>query len=94
MSVTHNPAVGCSCVASSSGLAARSALQPAQGQLDRSIWIDDGLGDAVTAGPVDSVYPVLLGDMPAPRLRAYPTYTVIAEKLHAIGLLGIANSRL
>jgi len=32
--------------------------------------------------------------MPAPRLRAYPTYTVIVEKLHAIALLGMTNSRL
>ena len=56
--------------------------------------IDVGFGDAVTPGPVDSVYPVLLGDLPAPRLRAYPTYTVIAEKLHAIALLGMTNSRL
>lgn len=38
--------------------------------------IDVGFGDAVTSAPVDSVYPVLLEDMPAPQLRAYPTYTV------------------
>jgi predicted nucleotidyltransferase component of viral defense system len=56
--------------------------------------IDVGFGDAVTPAPVDSVYPVLLDDLPAPRLRAYPTYTVIAEKLHAIALLGMSNSRL
>lgn len=56
--------------------------------------IDVGFGDAVTPGPVDSVYPVLLEDMPAPRLRAYPTYTVVAEKLHAIALLGMTNGRL
>jgi predicted nucleotidyltransferase component of viral defense system len=56
--------------------------------------IDVGFGDAVTPGPEDSVYPVLLGDLPAPRLRTYPTYTVVAEKLHAIALLGMANSRL
>jgi len=56
--------------------------------------IDVGFGDAVTPAPVDSVYPVLLDDLPAPRLRTYPTYTVIAEKLHAIALLGITNSRL
>jgi predicted nucleotidyltransferase component of viral defense system len=56
--------------------------------------IDVGFGDAVTPAPVDSVYPVLLADLPAPRLRAYPTYTVIAEKLHAIALLGMTNSRL
>jgi len=56
--------------------------------------VDVGFGDAVTPGPVDSVYPVLLDDLPAPRLRAYPTYTVVAEKLHAIELLGMTNSRL
>ena len=27
-------------------------------------------------------------------MRAYPVYTVIAEKLHAIAMLGMANSRL
>ena len=56
--------------------------------------IDVGFGDAVTPAPVDSVYPVLLDDLPAPKLRAYPTYTVISEKLHAIALLGMTNSRL
>lgn len=56
--------------------------------------IDVGFGDAVTPGPVDSVYPVRLDDLPAPRLRTYPTYTVVAEKLHAIVLLGMTNSRL
>lgn len=55
--------------------------------------IDVGFGDAVTPGPVDAVYPVLIEDLPAPRLRAYPTYTVVAEKLHAIALLGMTNSR-
>ena len=56
--------------------------------------IDIGFGDAVTPSPVHAVYPVLLDDMPAPQLRTYPVYTVIAEKLHAIALLGITNSRL
>jgi len=56
--------------------------------------IDIGFGDAVTPGPVDATYPVLINDLPAPRLRTYPVYTVIAEKLHAIALLGMTNSRL
>ena len=56
--------------------------------------IDIGFGDAVTPGPVHSVFPVLIADLPAPRLRTYPVYTVIAEKLHAIVLLGMTNSRL
>src|SRR5690606_5627816 len=33
--------------------------------------IDIGFGDAVTPGPVDATYPVLLADLPAPRLRTY-----------------------
>ena len=56
--------------------------------------IDIGFGDAVTPGPVHAVYPVLIEELPAPRLRTYPAYTVVAEKLHAIALLGMTNSRL
>lgn len=56
--------------------------------------VDVGFGDAVTPGPTDSIYPVLLDDLPAPRLRTYPVYTVIAEKLHAVVVLGMVNSRL
>ncbi|HBD9237991.1 TPA: nucleotidyl transferase AbiEii/AbiGii toxin family protein [Legionella pneumophila] len=58
------------------------------------IRIDIGYGDAVTPGPIDAHYPVLLSDLPAPKIRTYPIYTVIAEKLHAIALLGMANGRL
>lgn len=58
------------------------------------VQIDIGFGDAVTPRPVEAVYPVLLDDLPAPRLRTYPVYTVVAEKLHAIALLGMTNSRL
>lgn len=67
------------------------------GELARArckVQIDIGYGDAVTPEPVDSLYPVLLNDLPAPRLRTYPVYTVVAEKLHAIALLGMTNSRL
>jgi Nucleotidyl transferase AbiEii toxin, Type IV TA system len=48
----------------------------------------------VTPGPSDAVSPTLLDDLPAPHLRAYPVYTVIAEKLHAVVVLGMVNSRL
>ncbi|WP_417473300.1 nucleotidyl transferase AbiEii/AbiGii toxin family protein [Luteimonas mephitis] len=55
---------------------------------------DVGFGDAVTPEPVESDYPVLLEEMPAPRLRVYPRETVFAEKFEAITSLGIANSRM
>lgn len=57
------------------------------------VQIDIGFGDAVTPGPVDATYPVLLADFAAPQLRTYPVYTVVAEKLHAMVLLGMTNSR-
>lgn len=56
--------------------------------------VDVGFGDAVTPAPIPALYPTLIDDLPAPRLRTYPVYTVIAEKLHAITLLGMTNSRL
>lgn len=56
--------------------------------------IDVGFGDAVTPEPVDAVYPVLIADFAAPHLRTYPVYTVVAEKLHAMVLLGMTNNRL
>lgn len=57
------------------------------------LQIDIGFGDAVTPGPVDTAYPTLL-DFPAPVIRAYPRETVVAEKLQAMVMLGIANSRM
>lgn len=58
-----------------------------------SLQVDIGFGDAVTPSPEAVKYPVLIEDLPAPQLRAYPKYTVIAEKFHAICLLGMANTR-
>jgi hypothetical protein len=55
------------------------------------VVIDVGFGDAVEAAEME--LPVLL-DLPAPKLRAYPRESVIAEKFHAMVLLGRANSRM
>jgi predicted nucleotidyltransferase component of viral defense system len=57
------------------------------------ITVDIGFGDAVEPGVEDINLPVLL-DMPSPHLRAYPPETVIAEKFHAMVVLGRANSRM
>lgn len=58
-----------------------------------SLQIDVGFGDVITPAPVEAVFPTLLA-MPASRLRAYPRVTVVAEKLHAMVSLGMANSRM
>ncbi len=57
------------------------------------ITVDIGFGDAVEPGVEDIDLPVLL-DRPSPHLRAYPPETVIAEKFHAMVVLGRANSRM
>ncbi len=57
------------------------------------LQIDVGFGDAITPEATFVQYPPLL-DFPAPRLRAYPRETVVAEKLQAMVQLGMANSRM
>ena len=59
-----------------------------------ALQVDIGFGDAVTPAPQAISYPVLLDDLPAPQLRAYPKYTVVAEKFHAVCLLGMTNTRM
>lgn len=59
-----------------------------------ALQVDIGFGDAVTPAPESVSYPVLLQGLPAPRLRTYPKYTVVAEKFHAVCLLGMANTRM
>lgn len=55
--------------------------------------VDVGFGDAVVPEPRWLDYPELL-DLGAPRLLGYPPEATLAEKLHAILVLGFANSRM
>lgn len=57
------------------------------------VQVDVGIGDAIVPEPEWIEYPSLL-DLPRPRLRAYRPETAIAEKLHAMVVLGVANSRM
>jgi predicted nucleotidyltransferase component of viral defense system len=64
------------------------------GNLPLNVQIDVGFGDAVSPDPLELDYPVLLDQLPSPRLRTYPPETVIAEKFEAMVKLGLANSRM
>lgn len=57
------------------------------------LQVDVGFGDAVTPRAEEATFPPLL-DFPAPRLRVYPTPSVVAEKFQAVVALGIANTRM
>lgn len=56
--------------------------------------IDIGFGDAVEVERQFTEIPSFLEDLPTPKLKVYPVYTVIAEKFHAMIVLGKANSRM
>ena len=67
------------------------------GSLDRArinVQIDIGFGDVITPGPEIVEFPNLLPDFKAPKIRAYPVYTVFAEKLEAAVRLGEGNGRM
>jgi predicted nucleotidyltransferase component of viral defense system len=57
------------------------------------LQVDLGSGDVVTPAPENGTFPALL-DFPAPNIRSYPIYTVVAEKFEAMVKLGITNTRM
>jgi hypothetical protein len=57
------------------------------------LQVDVGFGNAIVPGAQDEEYPTLLNG-PPPLIRAYPREAVVAEKLHAMVVLGSATSRL
>lgn len=71
----------------------RIGLRVRLGNARQDLQIDVGFGDAVTPEPAEIDYPVLL-DSPPPRIRAYPCEAVIAEKLQALVVFGVAISRM
>lgn len=57
------------------------------------LQIDIGFGDVVVPGTQDIDYPALL-EFPAPKLRAYPRETVVAEKFQAMVRFAALTSRM
>lgn len=58
-----------------------------------ALQVDVGFGDVVTPGVQEIEYPTLL-DFDAPRLNGYTPETTIAEKLQAMVVLDMANTRM
>jgi predicted nucleotidyltransferase component of viral defense system len=71
----------------------RITLTASLGTAEIPVQVDVGFGDAITPAPEEVEFPTLL-EMPAPRLRAYPKETVVAEKCEAMVSLGMGNSRM
>lgn len=71
----------------------RITLSAFLGKARIPVQIDVGFGDVVIPRAEIISYPTLL-DFPAPSISACPRETVVAEKFHAMVILGIANSRM
>ena len=71
----------------------RATIEARVGKASLRVQVDIGIGDAVTPAPEWMDYPGLL-DLPRARLRVYSRGSVVAEKLHAMVLLGVRNSRM
>jgi predicted nucleotidyltransferase component of viral defense system len=59
-----------------------------------TLQVDVGYGNAIVPAVEEPAYPVLLEEFPPPRIRAYPRESVLAEKIHAIIVRGVTNSRM
>jgi predicted nucleotidyltransferase component of viral defense system len=57
------------------------------------LQIDVGFGDAIIPAPSLTTVPSMFG-MDPPQVLAYPRETVVAEKLHAMVILDISNTRM
>lgn len=70
----------------------RVKLPARLGTAKLTLQVDVGLGDVIDPPAQAEKYPVLVAG-PVPVIRVYPREAVIAEKLHAMVVLGTANSR-
>lgn len=73
-------------------LGLRAKFDATLGRIRLRYQVDVGLGDAVFPPEVEIVPGGLLG-MPMASVRAYTPYSTLAEKLEAVAVLGLANSR-
>ena len=72
----------------------RAVMQARLTEARIHVQIDFGFGDAITPGAMAIQFPTLLAGMPAPNVLAYPTETIVAEKVEAMVQLGLSNSRM
>jgi predicted nucleotidyltransferase component of viral defense system len=72
----------------------RAVMQARLAEARIHVQIDVGFGDAITPAATGLQFPTLLADMPSPDVLAYPTETIVAEKVEAMVHLGLSNSRM
>ena len=72
----------------------RVTIEAGLDTIKQRLQIDIGFSDIITPAPVTLIYPVLIDELANPIIQACTIETVMAEKFHAMIILGNFNSRM
>ncbi|MBA4313540.1 MAG: hypothetical protein C0417_13025 [Chlorobiaceae bacterium] len=72
----------------------RVRVEASLGGMKEVLWMDVAFGDKIIAGPHQTDFPVLLEEMPVPKINVYSIESSIAEKFEALVKLSFVSSRM
>jgi predicted nucleotidyltransferase component of viral defense system len=72
----------------------RVRVEASLGGMKEVLWMDVAFGDKIIAGPYQTDFPVLLEEMPVPKISVYSIESSIAEKFEALVKLSFVSSRM
>ncbi len=72
----------------------RVRVEATLGGIKEVFWIDVAFGDKIVGGPYQTDFPVLLEQMPVPKINVYSIESSIAEKFESLVKLSFLTSRL
>lgn len=64
------------------------------GGMKEVLWMDVAFGDKLVGGPSQTEFPVLLEEMPVPKINVYSIESSIAEKFESLVKLSFVSSRM
>lgn len=72
----------------------RVRVEASLGGMKEVLWMDVAFGDKIVDGPYQTDFPVLLEEMPVPKISVYSIESSIAEKFEALVKLSFVSSRM
>ncbi len=72
----------------------RVRVEATLGGIKEVLWMDVAFGDKIVGGPYIADFPVLLEEMPVPKISVYSVESSIAEKFEALVKLSFLSSRM
>ncbi|MDP2209815.1 MAG: nucleotidyl transferase AbiEii/AbiGii toxin family protein [Bacteroidota bacterium] len=72
----------------------RVRVEATLGGIKEVLWMDVAFGDKIVGGPYQTDFPVLLEQMPVPKISVYSIESSIAEKFESLVKLSFVSSRM